>query len=270
MQNPHSFMLKRRDLLQAGAAVLGTSLLPTTKAQNAYSRPIKVMAASDLKFALTDVVALYKKEAGQEVQVTFGSSGNLMRQIQQGLEADVFMSADEGFVLALAKTGKTLQGMTGTNYGRGRLALWAANPVSVVLDARLDGLRAGWSKFHKFAIAQPDHAPYGRAAREVLQATGLWDALQPRLVLGDNVLQTMQFLTTGAAQLGITSLSLALAPQFQAMGRYVVLPDTLHGPLNQRAVLLAGASAAAQAFYAYFLNPKTRGLLDRYGFESPA
>ena len=263
-------MQKRRSLLCAGAGLLGATWLPSAQAKKIGSTPVKVLAASDLKFALTDVVAAYTQEFGQSVQVTFGASGNLMRQIQQGLAADVFMSADEGFVFALAKAGRTLQGMTGAIYGRGRLALWAGQSVQVPLDARLGGLRTAWPAVHKFAIAQPDHAPYGRAAREALQACGLWEMVQPRLVLGDSVLQAMQFLATGAAQVGITSFSLALVPQYQALGRYLLLPDTLHGALNQRAVVLADAGVAGQAFYAYLQSAKARAVLNGHGFTQPA
>ena len=263
-------MLKRRALLRACAGALGASWLSAAQAGKPSTDPVKVLAASDLKFALTDVIAAYTTEFGQAVQVTFGSSGNLMRQIQQGLTADVFMSADEGFVLQLAKAGRTWQGSTGAIYGRGRLALWAGQSVPVVLDARMEGVRSGWAAIHKFAIAQPDHAPYGRAAREALQACGLWDMVQPRIVLGDGVLQAMQFLTTGAAQVGITSLSLALVPQFQSLGRYVVLPESLHGVLNQRAVLLPDADTSGQAFYAYLQSAKSRGILTKYGFAQAA
>ena len=263
-------MLKRRSLLRAGASVAGASWLSGVQARKPSADPVKVLAASDLKFALTDVVEAYTKEFGQTVQVTFGSSGNLMRQIQQGLAADVFMSADEGFVFALAKAGRTWRESTGAIYGRGRLALWAGQSVPVALDARMEGVRSNWAAIHKFAIAQPDHAPYGRAAREALLACGLWDMVQPKLVLGDGVLQAMQFLTTGAAQVGITSLSLALVPQFQPMGRYVVLPESLHSVLNQRAVLLPDASAAGHAFFAYLQSAKSREILTKSGFSQAA
>jgi molybdate transport system substrate-binding protein len=130
----------------------------------------------------------------------------------------------------------------------------------------LQGLKAQWASVRKFAIANPDHAPYGRAAQQALQALGLWDMVAPKLVLGDNIAQTTQFVTTGAAQAGITALPLALAPQVHALSTHVALPATLHQPLRQRTVLLHKASPQAAQLFAYLQSAAARRVLQQYGF----
>jgi molybdate transport system substrate-binding protein len=233
------------------------------------SAPIRVLAASDLKFALTRIAAQYQKDIGQGVEVTFGSSGNMARQIQQGLPADLFMSADEDFVLQLARANLTQGGKAGVLYAQGRIALYLAPGSPITPDARLQGVRDQWAQVQKFALANPDHAPYGRAGREALHNLKLWDLVQPRLVLGENVAQATQYVSTGAAQAGITALSLVMAPELQGQGRFVALPAELHAPLRQRMVLLAKASAAASAFYQHLQQPAVRAQMAQYGFVPP-
>jgi molybdate transport system substrate-binding protein len=130
----------------------------------------------------------------------------------------------------------------------------------------LEGLRAAGAGIRHFAIANPEHAPYGRAAREALERLGLWQWARPKLVLGENIAQATQFVTSGAAQAGITALSLALAPEVAQLARHVVLPDRLHAPLRQRMVLLKSASAQASEFYAFLQTQAARAILRRYGF----
>jgi len=226
--------------------------------------PVRVAAASDLKFALADVVDRFQRETGHAVQLNLGSSGNFMRQIRQGLPVDLFLSADEGFVFQLADARLTRD--RGLLYATGRLALVAPRGSTLPLDAELRGLRAHWAGISKFAIANPEHAPYGRAAQQALEKLGLWTLVQPKLVLGDNIAQASQFVATGAAQAGLTALSLALAPELAALTRHVPLPEQLHAPLRQRMVLLKSASPAAQAFYDYLQGPAARAVLQRYGF----
>jgi molybdate transport system substrate-binding protein len=272
MQTMHDFMQKLAGALFLTAAVF---LLHVSYAlaQVPTQASVKVLAASDLKFALTHIIEQYRKETKQSVVVTFGSSGNMARQIQQGLNADLFMSADEAYVQQLAQAGitrKTPDGYdAGALYALGRLALLVAPGQTLEPDRQLLGVKNGWAQVNKLAIANPEHAPYGRAARQALQALGLWDMVQPRLVLGENIAQATQFVTTGAAQVGITALSLVQAPELQGVGRYVVLPTHLHAPLRQRMVLLRAASPAAVSFYAYLQLPRTRVVLARYGFLVP-
>ena len=276
MQKTYDFMrcnLPRRAGVLAGLAVVGALLVPPVRAQTGAVRPVRVLAASDLKFALTRVADDFQQQTGQSVQLTFGSSGNMARQIQQGLPADLFMSADESLVLQLAGTGRTRQLASGPDqgalYALGRLALVAPSDSKLPLDAKLSGVGEQWPQIGKFAIANPDHAPYGRAAQQALQALGLWDRAQTRVVLGESIAQATQYITTGAAQAGITALSLAQAPELKGQLRYLALPESLHAPLRQRMVLLAGASPAAADFYRYLQQAPARATLARYGFSAP-
>lgn len=279
MQNLHDFMsnnlrampqcrpLQRRHFLLMGAvlALGGTSAVGAA----VPAAPIRVLAASGLKFVLTRIAAQYQKETGQVLELTFGSSGNMARQIQQGLPADLFMSADEDFVLQLARANLTQGGSSGVVYAQGRIVLYLPPGSPITPDARLQGVREQWARVHKFALANPEHAPYGRAGREALQSLKLWDMVQPRLVLGENIAQATQYVSTGAAQAGITALSLVMAPELQGLGQYVVLPAELHAPLSQRMVLLAKASAAASAFYTHLQQPAVRALMAQYGYMLP-
>ncbi len=233
----------------------------------AQARPPIVAAASDLKFAVTEIAARFEADTGRKVQLNFGSSGNFARQIRQGAPFELFMSADEDFVFELANAGLTRD--RGELYAVGRIALYAPKDSTIRLDADLKGLREAWGAVRKFAIANPEHAPYGRAAQQALQALGLWDFVQPKLVLGENIAQTAQFVTTGNAQAGIIALSLALAPELQRQGSHVLLPETLHNPLRQRMVLTRRAGETAALFYAYLQQPSARAILKRYGFLLP-
>ncbi len=228
-----------------------------------------VAAASDLKFALDEVAAIYLKQSGQPVRISYGSSGNFLRQILQDAPFELFLSADEAFVFQLADQGRTID--RGILYATGRIVLFAPKSATWQPDAQLADLRAALAdgRISRFAIANPDHAPYGRAAREALQATGLWDTAQNRLVMGENVSQAAQFAVSGSAQGGIFAYSLALAPAFANAGRYVLVPEQLHQPLRQRMVLTRKAGPAAQAFYAFLQQPAARGIFQRYGFVLP-
>jgi molybdate transport system substrate-binding protein len=226
--------------------------------------PVRVAAASDLKFALAELARQYQSQAGSSVQLSLGSSGQFAQQIRQGLPVDLYMSADEDFVFQLADAGLTRD--RGALYALGRIAAVVAAASPLVLDPALEGLRAAGAGIRHFAIANPEHAPYGRAAREALERLGLWQWFRPKLVLGENIAQATQFVTSGAAQAGITALSLALAPEVAQLARHVVLPDRLHAPLRQRMVLLKSASAQASEFYAFLQTQAARAILRRYGF----
>jgi molybdate transport system substrate-binding protein len=238
----------------AALAALGTRALA----------PVRVAAASDLKFALAELARQYQSQAGSSVQLSLGSSGQFAQQIRQGLPVDLYMSADEDFVFQLADAGLTRD--RGALYALGRIAAVVAAASPLVLDPALEGLRAAGAGIRHFAIANPQHAPYGRAAREALERLGLWQWFRPKLVLGENIAQATQFVTSGAAQAGITALSLALAPEVARLARHVVLPDRLHAPLRQRMVLLKSASAQASEFYAFLQTQAARAILRRYGF----
>ena len=248
--------------LIAGAWLLGVGWV---QAQGGPS----IAAASDLKFALDEIAAAFQKETGKAVRVSYGSSGNFLRQIAQDAPFELFMSADEGFVFQLVDQNLTVD--RGALYAIGRIVLFAPRGSPLLPDAQLADLRRALAdgRIARFAIANPDHAPYGRAAMEALKSTGLWDALQPRLVLGENVSQAAQFAASGSTQGGIFAYSLALAPAFSNAGSYALVPEHLHQPLRQRMVLTRKAGETARAFYAYLQQPAARTVLRRYGFALP-
>ncbi|MBC7470369.1 MAG: molybdate ABC transporter substrate-binding protein [Ramlibacter sp.] len=255
-------MRRRKFVNTAVAAWAGTAVFSSWS--QAGPATIRVAAASDLTFALADVAQQYMKQTGRRVQLNMGSSGNFARQIEQGLPVDLFMSADEDFVLKLAAAGLTRD--RGALYALGRIALFAGKASPVALDAQLLGVRNGWSAVRHFALANPEHAPYGRVAQQALEKLGLWELVKPKLVLGENISQATQFLTTGAAEVGITAYSLALAPEIAQQGRHLLLPDSLHAPLRQRMVLLKSAGPDAVDFYNHLQSSAARAVLERYGF----
>lgn len=234
----------------------------------AADRPV-VAAASDLQFALEDVAQRFAEETGERLRLSFGSSGNLRRQIAQGGPYELFLSADEHFVLDLHREGRTED--EGVLYAVGRIVLIAppGSPVDVHLGLAGLGRALEQGRIRRFAIANPEHAPYGRAARQALEKAGLWGALQSRLVLGENVSQAAQFALSGTAQGGIVAYSLALAPPLAARGRHALIPAAEHAPLRQRMALIRGAGPTARDFYSYLQSPPARAVLARYGFVPP-
>lgn len=228
-----------------------------------------VAAASDLKFALEEIATAYRLETSQSVRLVFGSSGNLTTQILQGAPFDVFLSADESLTRKLYLAGLTTD--PGQVYGRGRLVLYLPKGSEHRADAELkgleQGLRAGTIK--RLAIANPEHAPYGLRAVQVLKGLGLWDVAQPRLVLGENVTQAASFASTGNAQAALIAWSLVLAPPLSHEGRFALIPETMHEPLVQSMTLLKKAGPAAWAFYAYLQQSTAQAILARHGFKAP-
>lgn len=230
---------------------------------------VRVAAASDLQFALTEIADHFTTDTGARVELVFGSSGTLTRQIQDGAPYSVFFSADEAFVERLVQGGHT--NGDGALYATGRIVLFAPPGSPMVPADGLDGLTRllETKKVSRLAIANPEHAPYGRAAEQALRARGIWEAIQPSLVLGENVSQAAQFAAGGNTVGGIIAYSLALAPAMQDRGTYALLPSDTHAPLRQRMVLLKGANPAADRFYAYVQAAAARATLAKHGFVLP-
>lgn len=228
-----------------------------------------IAAASNMEFALSEIAGQFHADTGFDLRLSFGSTGNLSRQIREGAPYELFLAADEKTPLALQAEGLT-QG-AGRVYAVGRIVLVAPKGGMLVPDAALDGLAAlvAAGGLGRFAIANPDHAPFGVAAREALQHRGLWEAIEPKLVLGENIAQAAQFALSGNAEGGIIALSLALAPNVAAQGDHALIPEDWHSPLTQRMVLLQGAGPVAQEFYDYLQSPPARATLERYGFGLP-
>ena len=225
--------------------------------------------ASSVQAALEDIARQFHRDTGTVVRLSFGSSGNFYRQIVQGAPFEIFFSADEAFVNQLIQAGHTVD--QGVLYASGRLVLFAPKGSTLKVDEQATDLKAALEeeRVRRFAIANPEHAPYGQAAKQVLQALGLWTLIEDKLVLGENVAQAAQFALSGSAQGGIFAYSLALSPQISALGRFIVLPEHLHQPLRQRAVLLNKASATAREFYQYVQQADARAAFQRYGFTVP-
>ena len=228
-----------------------------------------VAAAANLNFALTEIADEFARDRGTRVELVFGASGTLTRQIQDGAPFELFLSADEEFPNRLTAAGLTRD--AGVVYATGRLALFAPNGSPLSVDERLDGLgrllRTGGVT--RFAIANPDVAPYGKAAEAVLRKRGLWDAIRPQLVLGDTIAQAAQFATTGNAIGGLVAYSLVLGPGFSERGTHALIPEADHPPLRQRMVLLKHASPTTIAFYSYLQGEKARAVFGKHGYGVP-
>lgn len=228
---------------------------------------VAIAAASNLKFVLADLTGAYKQQTGVQVDVNLGASGNLARQIMQGLPVEQFISADERWVHELVKAGRTVD--AGQRYATGQLALIVPKTSALPLDQGLAALVRALGPGDKLAIANPALAPYGLAAQQALQHVGLGAWPAGRKVLGDNIGQATQFVATGAAQAGITALALARAPQFADNLRTLPLSVDLHAPLHQRMALLKGSSMAAANWHRFLLSAPAQAVFMQHGYALP-
>lgn len=238
-------------------------------ALSAAQTPPTLAAASDLKFAIEEVAAQFERETGNKLRLVFGSSGNFYSQILQGAPFQMFMSADESFVFKLADANKTID--RGRAYALGRIGIFVPHGSSLKADGALKDVAAALQdgRLQKFAIANPEHAPYGTRAKEALQSAGLWSAIESKLVLGENISQTAQFAASGSTQGGIIALSLAKVPSIAKLGEFALIPESMHQPLKQRMVLIKDAPPALRAFYEYLATPAAQAIMVRYGFAMP-
>jgi molybdate transport system substrate-binding protein len=230
---------------------------------------VAVAAASDLKFAMDEIVRAFAKQRPDlTVAVTYGSSGNFYAQLSSGAPFDVFFSADVEYTRRLATQGLTVPGSEFV-YAVGRIVLWVPRSSTLDLDRGLDALRD--PSVRKIAIANPQHAPYGRAAEAALKAAKVHADVRSKLVFGENVAQAAQFVQSGAADAGIIALSLATAPVLAAEGRYREIPLDAYPRMEQGGVILKRAPdvAAARAFREFVLGADGRATLARYGFSAP-
>ncbi len=231
----------------------------------------RVAAAADLTYALTEVADAFRRDTGRDVKLSFGSSGSFTQQIENGAPFEIFLSADQQYIARLAAKGLTRD--EGVLYAVGRIVLFMPHGSPLRDTGDLQTLKAALAdgRLTKFAIANPAHAPYGRAAREALMRAGVWEAIQPRLVLGENAAQAMQFAASGSCQGGIVPLSLSVAPAVARLGTFARIPSGLHPgePLRQRMVLMKHAGATAVAFFRYVQQPEARHTFIRYGFVLP-
>lgn len=233
---------------------------------SAHAEKIAVAAAADLKFAMDEIIINFKaKNPGEEVAVTYGSSGTFNTQIQQGAPFDMFFSADINFPRELIKAG--LAAGEVKPYAVGRIVLWSASQdaTKMTLVSLTD------PKITRIAIANPKHAPYGKRAEEALRTSGLWEKLESKFVYGENIAQTAQFVLTGNAQVGIIALSLAVNSELAKKGGYWLISDTLHAPLEQGFVITkqAANNPLAYRFAEYMSSKPGRAVMTKYGFALP-
>lgn len=227
---------------------------------------ITVAAAADLKYAMEEIAGEFRKvHPGASVTLIFGSSGKFYTQIRQDAPFDLYFSADINYPRMLRAEG--LAASEVRSYAFGRIVLWGVSTDAgklTLADLASPAIR-------RVALANPRHAPYGKRAEEALRAAGLWDKIQPKLVFGENVAQAAQFVDSGAADVGIVALSLALTPSLAARGRYFLIPENLHEPLEQGYIVTrrAAGNGLAQAFAEHFEKPSARAILHRYGFVLP-
>jgi molybdate transport system substrate-binding protein len=229
---------------------------------------VTVAAASDLIYAMNEIATTFERATGCAVRVSTGSSGNFLSQIENGAPFDVFFSADIDYPKKLETEGRAAPGSTYL-YAVGKIVLWVRN------DSRLD-ISKGFAVLRdpgvrKIAIANPQHAPYGRAAEEALRNAGFYDDIKNRLVLGENISQTAEFVESGNADVGILALSLAVSPGLKDKGRFWRIPENFYAPIQQGVVILRSSKnpAGAQRFLDYIKSPAMTALLERYGFVLP-
>jgi molybdate transport system substrate-binding protein len=232
----------------------------------AQGQEIRVAAAADLKFAMGELTEKFEKQTGTKVNVTFGSSGNFFSQMQNGAPFDLFFSADIEYAKKLEAAGLAEPG-TLYGYAVGRIVIWTP------ADAKVDVTKQGWkvlldASVEKIAIANPEHAPYGRAAVAALQKAGIYESVKAKLVYGENISQAAQFVQSGNAQAGIVAMSLAVSPAMRD-GKSWEIPAEMHPALEQGAIILKDAKNkdAARAFLEFVKSARGRATLAEYGFE---
>lgn len=230
--------------------------------------PLRVAAAADLQFALKDIAQQYEHQGGRRIEITFGSSGNFFSQLQNGAPFDVFFSADLEYPSRLQQA-NLIEPNTLLKYASGRIVVW------VPPDSKVDLVGQKWNALldptvQKIAIANPEHAPYGRAAVEALKRAGLYEEVQSKLVYGENISQAAQFVQSGNAQAGIIALSLAVSPAMNSGQRWDI-PVNQYALLEQAAVILKSSPNrdAARAFLAYVSGDAGRRTLETFGFSIP-
>jgi molybdate transport system substrate-binding protein len=249
--------------------IIALCLLLITGVNIAVAEVITIAAASDLNFAFREIATEYENTTGNHVRLTLGSSGNFFAQIQNGAPFDLYFSADIAYPRKLEEAGLTVPGSL-YQYAVGRIVLWAGKESQFDLSKGLEILREPAIK--KIAIANPKHAPYGRAAVAAMEYFKVYDQVKDRLILGENISQAAQFIESGACDIGIIALSLAVAPAMKSKGTYWEVPTEAHPSLEQGAVILKSSKnqEAARQFIEFIKGPNGQEIMKRYGFVVPS
>lgn len=256
------------------AALVGcdgqTTPTPAPRTQAPGPRQVRIAAASDLKYALDELAGSFRdSHPDVAVTITYGSSGNFFAQLCNDAPFDLFLSADVAYPQKLIEQGKA-SGDTLFRYAVGRIVVWV--PADSRLDVRKRGIEVlADESVRKIAIANPKHAPYGRAAEAAMRGAGVYDRVKDKLVLGENIAQAAQFVQSGGADAGVIALSLAVAPAMRDKGQYFEIPAEAHPRIEQGGVVMARAEdpAAAREFRAVMLSGAAKALLKQYGFAEP-
>jgi len=258
---------RRSSRAQGRAITLAVLALLSTPFRSA-AQPLTVAAASDLQAALPSIAAQFEKDAGAKVTVTFGSSGNFFTQIRNGAPFDVFLSADIDSPRRLERDGLAERGSL-YEYATGRLVLWTRTDSGIDLRRGLPVVAE--SAVRRVALANPEHAPYGRAAVAALRHEALYERVKPKFVLGENISQAAQFAQTGNADVGLLALALALAPALKNSGAYVEIPAAFHPPIQQAVVVIAASrqKTLARQFVDVLKKAESVRILQAYGFAVP-
>jgi molybdate transport system substrate-binding protein len=248
--------------------VMRTAILALCMSAPGLARELAVAAASDLTFALGDVAARFEERSGVSLKMSFGSSGNFFSQIQNGAPYDLFFSADVDYPKTLQAAGLVAPG-TLYEYGEGKIVLWVRTESRIDLGRGIRSLLD--PEVRSIAIANPKHAPYGRAAVAALRHFGIHDAVKDKLVFGENISQAAQFVTAGAADAGIVALSLALAPTMKDKGRFQEIPEGSYPAIKQAGAILKSSKRKREAaqFMQFLRRPEIVQLMRRYGFAVP-
>jgi molybdate transport system substrate-binding protein len=254
-------------LMPAGRSVLTVASL-LLACRFVAAQGLTVAAASDLQSALPGMAAQFEKETGQQVRLIFGSSGNFFTQAQNGAPFDAFLSADIDYPRRLEGAGLIEPGSL-YEYATGHIVLWTRNDSGIDVKRGLTVLTE--ARVRRVAIANPEHAPYGRAAVAALRHEKLYERVRQKLVLGENISQAAQFAQTGSADVGLLALSLARSPALKNSGTYVEVPESWYPPIEQAAVVLASSrqKALARQFIEYLKRPASVRVLQSYGFAVP-
>lgn len=227
----------------------------------------RVAVASNMFHAMSEVAQLFKSDTGHKIRLTMGSSGNFTHQIVQGAPFDIFLSADRKYLAQLKSAGVPL--VDEKHFARGRISLFIPSDSSLseasTLDNALKDLFHG--KYTRLVIANPEHAPYGLAARQALQTAGLWVIEKKRFLIAENAAQAGQLSLSGSVDAGIIPASFEHLSQFKGQGRFFPIPDSWHEPLQQYLILLNGTSESAVSLFNYLDTDKSRNVIRRYGYS---
>jgi molybdate transport system substrate-binding protein len=257
--------MDRRKWLEHAIAATGSGWGAALHAQGGMAA--LVAATTTAQRALDAIVPAWSRDTGYRWSLSYGAPGSLVRQIQQGLPADLFLSGDESFADRLSDAGLTVD--RGEIYATGGLALVWTSGVALVPDEQLLGLKAAWPSITSLAMPHPELEPFGGAARALLEQLGLWAQAQSKLVWAESAIQAAQLVASGTAQLALTALSL-LSPAAQARGtRSFAVPSSLQPPLRQRMVLMKSAGPAARALYRHLQTDEARSVMSRFGLTLP-